>query len=347
MHADDILRIAIIGCGAVTELAHLPAARRVSGCRITLLVDPNASRREQMAKTFGVEETASDIDTCLDRFDAAIVAAPHATHAPITIDLSSRGKSVLVEKPMATSTRDCQAMIEAARRNGVTLAVGLMRRFLWGHRFAREAIRTEAFGRVRSFSFSEGAIYFWPVASDSLFRKETAGGGVLVDTGAHTLDCLLEWLGPVSELEYFDDAEGGVEANCLLRLRMQSGAEGTVELSRTRHLRNTARIEMERGVLEIALAENRIKVSLPNQPFATGGTVADATEPEREQDYLSIMAEQMQDWVDATRARRPPLVDGPSALESVRLIEACYAKKQPLVLPWDTADAYRFSETAK
>ena len=79
---DGDLRIAIIGCGPVAELAHLPAAVRVRGGRITLLVDPNATRREQLARMFNVERTAADARECPDSFDAAIVAAPHTLHAP-------------------------------------------------------------------------------------------------------------------------------------------------------------------------------------------------------------------------------------------------------------------------
>jgi predicted dehydrogenase len=329
------LRVAVIGCGAVTELAHLPAAQHARNCRITLLVDPNTERRERLARAFDVERTAPDLVSAPDCFDAAIIAVPHVLHAPITLQLAGLGKSVLVEKPMANTRADCHAMIDAAERAGVLLGVGLMRRFLWAHRFARDFIAREVFGRVRSFDFSEGVVYFWPVASDFFFRKESAGGGVLIDAGAHTLDTLLHWLGPVAAVEYFDDAEGGVEANCLVKLRMVSGATGILELSRTRQLRNTAIIRMERGVLEVALAVNQMKVSLDNQPYAVSGPVGMRDTPDAQQDYLTTIADQMQDWVEAVRSGRQPFVDGRSAAESVDLIERCYRDRQPLELPWD------------
>jgi predicted dehydrogenase len=328
-------RIAMIGCGAVTELAHLPAARRVRECRVTLLVDPDTARREQLAHAFAVPHTAADAAAFANSFDGAIVAVPHALHAPITLQLAGLGKAILVEKPMANTGAECSAMIEAAQTHGVTLGVGLMRRFLWAHRFARELITSGVLGRVRSFDVADGAIYYWPVASDFLFRREAAGGGVLIDAGAHTLDTLLHWLGPVADLEYFDDAEGGIEANCVLNLRMQSGASGSVELSRTRWLRNTAIIRMENAVLEIALAENRLKISLPDHPYAAGDMVSHRDQPAATQDYPAIMASQLQDWVAAARTGRQPFVDGRAAMESVRLIEACYGQRQPLVLPWD------------
>ncbi len=158
---------------------------------------------------------------------------------------------MLVEKPMALTAAECDAMIAAAEEGGAVLAVGLMRRFLRSTRFVRHAVQTGLLGRIRRFDVREGIVYNWPVASDFFFRKETAGGGVLIDTGAHTLDSLLWWLGDVRSLDYFDDNYGGVEADCLLQLQMESGATGVVELSRTRKLRNTAIIEGDRASIEV------------------------------------------------------------------------------------------------
>jgi len=329
------VRIAIIGCGAVAELAHLPAAARVHGGRVTLLIDPNAARREQLARAFKIALTAGEAKECPDAFDAAIVAAPHALHAPIALQLAALGKSILVEKPLAHTSAACDAMIDAASKHNVLLGVGLMRRFLRSHRFVREILASGVFGAVRSFEFAEGSVYYWPVASDFFFRKESAGGGVLVDTGAHTLDSLLQWLGPVQDVEYFDDAEGGVEANCLMKLRMRSGATGTVELSRTRRLRNTAIITLDHAVLEVSLASNELKLSLPHHPFVVGGPIVNREQPNAIQDYLDVMTEQLQDWIDAISRGSRPFVDGRSAAASVQLIEQCYEQRQPLALPWD------------
>jgi predicted dehydrogenase len=251
-NAADI-RLAIVGCGAVTELLYLPALRDLRDARVTLLIDTDERRREDLASRFYVQHTRDHVDGCYDLFDAVIIALPNALHAPACIKLLGQRKAALIESPMAISVAECDAMINAAEDASVPLAVGLMQRFLWAHQLARFLLRTEALGRIEGFDFRDGCIYNWPVASDCSFRKEIAGGGVLMDTGAHTLDCLLNWLGDFSEVEYFDDAEGGVEANCLLNLRLQSGVRGVVELSRTRRLRNTAVIRCERGVIEVGL----------------------------------------------------------------------------------------------
>ena len=164
-------------------------------------------------------------------------------------------------------------MISAADRTGAILGVGLFRRFLWSVQFARALIQEGVLGQIESFDFREGGIYDWPVASDFFFRKDAAGGGVLIDTGAHTLDCLLYMLGDFSEVEYFDDAAGGVEANCLIKLRLRDGIVGVVELSRTRKLRGTGIVRGTKGNLEIVLGWDRLlgcnhlKISLPKSPL--------------------------------------------------------------------------------
>src|SRR5262249_29155537 len=133
MNGSSDVRIAILGCGAVTELGHLPAFATLSSARVTLLVDTNEERRSRLAKAFNVDHTAGDVHGCYDLFDAAVVALPHVLHAPASISLLTQGKSVLVEKPMALTTIECAAMMQAAKRTGAVLAVGLMRRFMWSH----------------------------------------------------------------------------------------------------------------------------------------------------------------------------------------------------------------------
>jgi predicted dehydrogenase len=224
-------------------------------------------------------------------------------------------------------------MIAAAERGSAVLAVGLMRRFLRSTQFVRHAVQSGLLGRIRRFDVREGIVYNWPVASDFFFRKETAGGGVLIDTGAHTLDTVLWCLGDVRSLEYFDDDYGGVEADCLLRLQMENGATGVVELSRTRTLRNTTIIEGDRASLEadwwrIRLTPRELSITLDGPARSTETPGAGI------QGYLDVMAASFNDWIEAIRQRRPPTVTGAEARRSIELIEACYRQRQPLELPW-------------
>lgn len=329
------VRIAILGCGAVTELAHLPAIARTSGCRAAILIDINQARREALAGRFHVPHAASDWVPYADEFDAAIVALPHALHEEACIGLLRAGKAVLVEKPMTTNVAEARRIIAVVEETRGLLSVGLMRRYQWSHRLARQLIADGTLGAIRRFDFREGNIYSWPVASDFFFRKETAGGGVMMDTGAHTLDTLLWWLGETDGAQYRDDAAGGVEADCLIELRMRSGATGIVELSRTRRLRNTARIEGERGTIEVGMGGNDFCLRLNGSPYFVRGCIGSEQVPQGEtQQYPDLIGAQLKDWTQAVRTRGAPAVSAREALASIELIETCYQTRRAWVLPW-------------
>src|SRR5262249_29764820 len=110
-----------------------------------------------------------------------------------------------------------------------------------------------------SFNVTEGHVFDWPSATLGSMKRDLAGGGVLIDTGSHTLDQLLFFLGTVPELlEYRDNAYGGVETDCELRLRLRCGdreVEGHVTLSWTRELRNVFQLDFTHGRVELPVGE--------------------------------------------------------------------------------------------
>ena len=338
------LRIAVIGCGAVTELGHLPGLRRVRDASAAVLVDRNRGRAEKLASAFGVPTVAEDYARLEDEVDAAIVALPHFLHAHVTMELLERGIHVLVEKPMALTAPECSAMVTAGERHRAVLTVGLMRRFRHLSRWVKDGIEAGILGRIESFDFREGDIFNWPLASDFLFHKEHAGGGVLTDTGAHTLDLLLWWLGDVASFEYYDDDYGGVEADCELHLTMASGARGVVELSRTRQLRNTAILRGERGQLEISLYDNRVT----GTPDKLLDYAIDGMKPARlpQQSYEDLFALQLSAWVNAIRTGAALFVTGTDAARSIALIESCHRERRDLKLPWVQPEGVRAHESS-
>jgi len=329
------LRLAIIGCGAISKLGYLPAISKLDMVQETVLVDRNRSRAEELAARYNVPHVAEDYAQLWDYTHAAIVALPHSLHAPVSTDLLAHGVHVLVEKPMALTVAECNEMIEAAHESGATLAVGIMRRFLPSYQFVKTAVGSGFLGRINSFDIREGLVYNWPVASDFFFRKETAGGGVLIDTGAYTMDTVQWWFGNCKSLEYLDDNMGGVEANCEIRLQMESGAEGYVELSRTRNLRNTAIIRGERGTIEVSLHTSSISIHPDGLSGKVVGKVLQAqTVVSKGESLVDLLKAQLEDWVEAITNKTEPHVPGEEGRKSVALIQACYEDRKPLELPW-------------
>jgi predicted dehydrogenase len=323
------LDLAIIGCGAITELAHLPAAARLREVRLGALIDTDLGRAETLAKRFDVECVARDVMELPEAPHAAIVALPHDLHAGVSIALLRRGIHVLVEKPMALSVRDCTEMIDAAAQSGAILAVGLVRRFLPQVAQAKRLIDSGALGPIRGFEVREGRPYDWNPSSDFFLDRKRAGGGVLIEAGVHALDTLLFLLGDLSIVHYADDSYGGVEAEAELRLATGSGAVGIVELSRTRELCNTTFIHGASATLELDLLGRRLTLR-------RAGSTTDLPIEEGQFGY-DVFAAQLADWVDAIRKGLPPSVPGEEGHRSIELIESCYARRTLLELPWVAA----------
>ena len=331
------LRLAVVGCGAITTLHHLPAIAAADGVQAAVLVDVDGERARKLAGRFGVPEVAVDIRGLAGRVDAAIVALPNHLHAPVSIDLLRRGIHVLVEKPMAINVRECDEMIAAAEAAGAVLAVGHEFRFFDSSLLVRNLLRDGLLGEIRRFGMSQGVIPRWPFATDFFLKKETAGGGVLADYGAHVLDLLLWWLGDWADVEYRDDAMGGVESDCEMRLTMRSGVTGAVEISRTRNLRNTCVFEGSRATLEVGVWEPdpEIRLFIADREVHLAGRARREGSPGL--DFAGSFVRQLADFAAAIHCRhggREPFVPGREGRRSLALIEACYERRKPLKLPW-------------
>jgi predicted dehydrogenase len=328
------LRLAILGCGAITEHLHLPVAVLYDQFKVVALVDASLPRAQRLADRYGVPTVTDDYRHILGSVDAAIVALPNYLHAPVTLELLRHGVHVLVEKPMALRADDCEAMVKAADEAGVVLAVGLVRRYYESSQLVKSLLEDDFLGTITRIDVREGRVLNLPMASDFRFRKEAAGGGVFTDIGIHVLDLILWWFGPCVSFIYEDDAMGGVEADGLLRLRLQSGARGVVELSRTRDLRNTWIIEGARGTLEVGTmlrSQLRVCAGRRRSVVLSGDVRRDGARVQRTQD---VFHGQLDDFAEAILTRRAPRIPGPQGQGSVALLEACYAARRPLRQPW-------------
>lgn len=332
MHELTTIRLALIGCGAVTEHYHLPLLIERQDVEVVHLVDRDPARTARLAEHFKHAACSADYQSIRD-IDAALVAVPHRLHAPVALELLDRGISVLVEKPMAMSTAECRAMIAAAHRNEAVLAVGMQKRFSRACRLIKQMIASGMLGKILDFDLREGDIYGWQSVDSSMLSKEL-GGGVVTGVGVHALDLLLWWLGDAASVEYYDDALGGIEANCEYHIRMANGAQGILEFSRTRTLRNTWRIRGERGILEFGTdwkAELRLTVEGSDVVLSNERGGGEARETAWDQ-----LRGQFDDFVDAVRHHRSPLVSGEEGMRVIALMEAGERSRKTLYQPWVT-----------
>ena len=315
------------------------------GIETVAIVDPVAERTARLQKAFGIPRAFADYRDAIPHIDAAIVGIPHQFHAPVAIDLLDAGVDLLVEKPMALTTAECDAMLAASERSGALLAVGLLRRFAPTLRWTKEALGAGLLGRVQSFEVREGLVFRWPVKSAAMFHPSC--GGVTADLGVHNFDLLLWWFGDCAALVYRDDAQGGVEADAVVEMTMANGVTGRVELSRSRDLPNTCVIRGERGTLEVGTKTDSTITLTPADGRSTlAGRAATPSQPPPGS-LADLFAAQMVDFVRACRTRTAPAVPGHEARRSVALLEACYRTRRQLTFPFEPLLAGVFAAEAR
>lgn len=323
------VRMAMIGCGAIAEQGHLPGARLADKVAFTVLIDRDEARAQALATRFGIPHVATDIAAAADHADAACVALPHHIHRQATELLLDRGLHILIEKPLATTLADCDAMLETAARAQRTVGVAMVRRYAPSSRYLKQLVDSGMLGRIEHIHIVSGVGDAWAGQSLYMLSARESGGGVLMCNGCHDLDALTWLLGPVASLECQIDSAFGLEGNCRIDCTMASGATGVVELSRTVTLNNMIRIEGTNGTVVAPLIGAGLTLIPHGGPLSLTGAVDDATF-----DFPQLMADQLDDFASAIQDGRAPLADGAAGRDIVALIERCYAGAKPMSLPW-------------
>ena len=180
------LGIGVIGLGAIGG-KHVSVLKNLREANIVGVSDLN---QELVNKTIAgtTIQGYTDYRQLLARpdLDAVIIATPDHLHKDITIEAAQAGKHILVEKPIATTVEDGEAMIEAAKKANVKLMVGFTLRFVPHYVQAREIVQSGKLGKIVSV---------YSRRMNVITQADRLGGriGVLHFLGIHDFD-LLHWL---------------------------------------------------------------------------------------------------------------------------------------------------------
>ncbi len=349
-------RIALLGCGAVSELYHAPALQHLETqglARVVAVFDPDAQRAANFCAPFPGAASYPD-ESFLEKVpvDLAIIASPVSFHEVHSVRALQAGIAVLCEKPLAADTESADRMIAAALKNKRILAVGLLRRFYSNVQFTRQIVQNKTLGAIKSFSIQEGGPFNWPARSDSFFRKKTAGGGVLLDLGVHALDLVIHWFGEPQELIYADDAMGGLEANCRMELSYSAGFKGTVQLSRDWKTSSLYVLEFERGTLRLEAGEaEQLNLQISGSSLVLEGYLKDQEDLNSPVEtvmpaltFQQAFLAQLKDLIFAVQTGGQPAISAEEGIRSLRLIEQCYQKRMLMEMPWLTPEEWKSAQ---
>ena len=185
--------IGLVGAGGMGKSLVLEA-NQIEGVKVVFVSDLDEDRARSLAEEVNASYTLDYHGLlCDDRIHAVFVASPPFLHATISIDAMNSGKHVFCEKPMATTLKDCDAMIKTAEQNQVNLGVGLVCRFHATHSKVREIVVSEQLGKPISMHVHriggpwKGGSYH----TDWRMQREKCGG-FLMEVNAHEID-FMRW----------------------------------------------------------------------------------------------------------------------------------------------------------
>lgn len=347
------IRTALIGCGKVGQI-HAAALRDLPESELVAVCDAGADRAAAFATRFG-GRPYTDLTALLKEAKPRVilVATPHPLHAAPVLEAAAAGVSALVEKPLAASLSDCDAMLAASKKAGTKLGVISQRRFYEAVKRMKDAITAGKIGTpilavFNMFSWRDQAYY----QSDPWRGKwDTEGGGVLINQSPHHLDLLQWFMGEIDEITgYYANLNHPyieVEDTALAMIRFKNGSLGSiVSTLSTRpgihakvhvHGSNGASVgvETDRGATFVA-GMSQIADPPLNDLWTIPGEegLLPKFQDEDRAHFRTVNATthyhalQIQDFLQAVRDNRQPLVTGEDGRLVVSMIQAIYLSQR-------------------
>ncbi len=231
------VRLAVVGAGAIAQVAHLPVLSKMRGARLVALCDNDRAKARALADRFAVPDVFADIDDLLsyDEIDAVVIATPNHLHEPHVLEALAAGIDVLCERPLSLHSRGVQAY---SGRGGGERAQGAGREQPPVPQRRTGARWLSARGRAgKAERHSRGVVsHPRPGRKAGALRRAESGGGALFEHGFPLLDLAL-WLAdfppPQRVWAHMRPWRGAneVEEEALVTIECASGVAFTVDVS--------------------------------------------------------------------------------------------------------------------
>jgi len=342
----------IIGCGMISPW-HAASITSASGAQLVAVCDVVQEKAEKLASEYGAPKVYLDYHKLLSDpdIDAVCICTPSGMHSDMAIDAARFGKHVMCEKPIDISLQKIDAMIAECRRAGVKLGAIFQRRTspVWNK--IKDAIAAGKLGRMvlgdaymkyyRSQEYYDSGDWRGTWALD--------GGGALMNQGVHCVDMLRWIMGPIESVYSHADhlvRKIETEDTAVAVLKFANGAFGVLEATTSvcpgmdHRLEfhgefGSIRVEGEKIVeWSVPGEEDIIEESASDIDIKMGTAASDPTAIGMEGHKALI-----QDFADAIREDREPLITGEEAKKAVEVVLAVYESSrtgQPAKLPFNT-----------
>lgn len=317
--------IALIGAGMIGK-RHVQALSAVQDrARLVAVMTRNPQRAAAMAEVYAgpAPRFTSDLaDLCRAEVDAVIVATPPAVREEVIGPLVAAGKHILLEKPVARTLAEAEAVVRLCEAAGVTLGM------VFQHRLRGSALAAEevvAHGRLGRLGHVEIAVPLWRSQSyyDALGRGTYArdGGGVLLTNAIHSINLALGFTGAVQSVQAMTATSPlhrmEAEDVAVAGLRFGSGAVGSLVASTASYPHRTEVIRLHYDHGSLRLDKDGLEVDWREGRHERIAEGLDGAEAQQ-----AWHARVIADFLEALQAGRAPKVTGREALAAHELIDA-------------------------
>lgn len=346
----DKIRYALIGCGRISP-NHIAAVKNnAESFELAAICDLVPENAQKLVHDFSLGDvhTYTDYAAMLatEKPQLVAIATDSGRHAAIAMDCIAAGCHVIVEKPLALSLADADAMIAAAEKRGVLLCACHQNRFNKSVQKIRQAVETGRFGRMfhgcANIRWNRGQDYY----QQAPWRgKWASDGGALMNQCIHNID-LLRWMmgDEVDEVMAYTDNLNHpfIEAEDLglAVIRFKNGSYGTIEGTTNvfpKNLEETLYLFGERGTVK---AGGKSVNLIEEWRFADGQDDPEDVKREFGENPPNVYGfghtPLYTDMAEAIRTGRQPYIDGHAGRRALEMILAVYksaAEGQPVKLP--------------
>ena len=292
----------IVGLGRISMDHFMPACKMSRSSQVTALVSGHRDKAEKMAAEYNVPlkniysyENYDEIAANKD-IDAVYIALPNSMHSEYTIRAANATKHVLCEKPMATSVKDSQSMVNACRAANVKLMIAYRCQYEPTNLRAIQIIRDRMLGNVQAIESANG---FNEKAGEWRLDKKLAGGGPLMDVGIYSLNACRYLTG--EEPQHIEgycsviDQDGRfkeVEENVSWIMKFPSGIVASCNTTYGAQMNGYFRVHGSKGILHVEPAFSyqglHLKAEIHGQPLIDEpNSNEDPSQFVREADYFA------------------------------------------------------------
>jgi len=353
-----MINVAIIGTGSISNMHIAGLLEFKDRCKIVALVDIYPEKAQAIKEKYSLDAEVFDSHEAMLKSDVKVdmvhVCTPPYTHATISIDCMDKGLNVLTEKPMASSVEECDKMLEAEKRNGVTLGVIAQNRFRNGVYKLKKIVDSGLAGDVR-YALINSAWWRGHSYYDLWWRGTWAkeGGGPTLNHAVHHID-MLNWIMGRSPIEctsvlsnvMHDNAE--VEDLSVACVKYEDNALAEIVSSVIHHGEEQgivlqcrdAKIAMPWDVKAEVALENGFNSEVKNTELIK--KLNDLYDSIPDLKYEGHTGE-IDNYLTALETGTKPLITGEDGKRTIELIASIYAagfEKRTISIPLDASSKY-------